>query len=150
MFVCLLVLVGCSGSGGGGSGAARPGRVNGAVSRFDDLPRYPRSRALGARVRSDKGVLVQTFAVPETTPEVVAGYFDDRLPQHGWTAVVPARPDAAGSARGVWRDGNLHLVVATSQAPTLQDPGAAQRVSSQYSFVLYPAGVPVGVGTTSG
>ena len=142
--LCCLVAVGCGSGENADSGAARPGSVNGAASRFDDLPRYPGSRALASRTRNDNGVLTQTFAVPNATPDVIVEYLLDVLPRHGWQAVNAPQADGEGTRRGVWRHGLLHLVVATSPAPTLPASDAASRTSSQYSFVLYPAGVPVG------
>ncbi len=139
---CCLLVVGCGGSGHAGTDSARPERVNGTVSRFDDLPRYPRSRALGPRTRNDNGVLTQSFAVSGATPDVIVEYLIDVLPRHGWHAVNPPSADGEATRRGVWQDGQLHLVVATSPAPTLPSSDAATQ-ESQYSFLLYPAGVPV-------
>ena len=133
---------GCGG-GTGHSGAATPTRVNGPSSRFDDLPRYPRSAPTGARVRDANGVLVQTFSVPGTTPQEIVQYMLDVLPRHRWTRVTTSSGGSENGHRLLWRDGRLHLVLAVAAASTLQEGGAADQPTSQYSYLLYPAGVPV-------
>jgi hypothetical protein len=112
-----------------------------AQGLFDSIPRYPRSDPLSP-ASEQKGVVVQTFGVQGTTPELVLEWYTDEL--DGWANV--RRPQMFGRRawRGVWERGDRRLLVSAGPAPTFeQDPADLEQSKTQYSLTLGKPGEQV-------
>ena len=133
------VAAGC-GSGTGATTSDRPtGRATGAnASVFKALSRYPRSHAVSSRTRSSDGTLAQSFTVEGATTKAILEYYADVLPREGWTATSGPAKKGAVAWRGTWRQKDRTLAVSSAPAPAAKAQSDA--TTSQYSFVLTPAG----------
>ena len=134
-----VLVVACCGGDDAGTGAeAQPAPDATAFEggAFDELPRHPRSDAVGERTDKD-GTTAQSFEVTGATPEQVLRFYEESLPPLGWLPLSDSAIDVSErAARGQWvREGQL-LVVSASNAPTLDDAG--DEVVTQYSLSLGP------------
>jgi hypothetical protein len=144
---CLLLfaLAGCGSSSGSADATnTPPGRSPKALSAvFDALPHYPRSRATSARTRGDQGTLVRSYLVEGASTQQVLDYFVKVLPRQSFEPAGIPTTQGTDSLRGEWRLGKRTLVLTITPAPTAGDTGASGEVTTQYSFLLAPAGVSV-------
>lgn len=132
-----LVAAGC-GSGGRQNPEAQPA-PDATVFRggaFDQLPRYPRSDALGPASEASQ-VVVQSFAVPNAQPRQILDFYAREL--QSWTTVEPVTQVGDQAFRGSWEQRGRRLRVSAAPAPTV-DPSAPKpdAPTVQYSLQLGP------------
>lgn len=130
----LLVLPACA-SGSTGDTQPAPGVTTFRGGAFDQLPRYPRSDAVG-RPAEEGDVVSQSFSVPGAAPADILGFYEDRL--QGWLLVEPIEEVGDDVYRGTWSRDGRHLMVSASPAPTLE-PASPPRPITQYNLQLGPA-----------
>lgn len=133
----LVLASACGGDDGSDEGAQpAPDATTFEQGGFDDLPRHPRSEAVGTRTETG-GNVAQSFEVTGATPEQVLRFYEDALPPLGWLPLSDSGIDISDrAAHGQWtREGEL-LVVSASSAPTLEDEG--NEAVTQYSLSLGP------------
>lgn len=97
---------------------------------FDQLPRYPRSDAVGDRNEKD-GVTARTFKARNATPQQVLEFYASQL--KGWHQVEAPREIGSAAYRGVWTKDGRRLTVSATPAPGVSE---SDEVVSQYSLSL--------------
>lgn len=106
---------------------------------FEGLPLPPRSEPLGQRSEQD-GVVSRSYAVRDTSPELVLEFYSQRLPA---SAVVEQPHEiGVGTLRGRWLLDGRELTVSATVDDTLEAIerfGEDAGVISQLSLSLGPA-----------
>ena len=104
--------------------------------RFDDLPKFPRSEALGPRHEKD-GVVARSFRATGTRPEQVLDYYRTSLGEQ-WTLLQAPEQIGVGTYRGDWTSGDWQLRVSATAEPELDLDNASAERTVQYSLTLSP------------
>lgn len=112
-----------------------PGVTTFQPGNFDDLPLVPRSDPLGPR-HDTGGTAVRSYKAVGTTPENVLHFYQGALGS-GWHLVGGINQVGVGTYQADWENGQYHLRVSATNAPTLnqQDPAASDAIV-QYSLTL--------------
>jgi hypothetical protein len=139
--VCALAAVAAVtvlGACGGSSAESEPAGSRPAAA-LENVPKYPESVDRWGVVRGDNGILTQSFVVQGAEPERIASWFDNRLRRRGWVGVDGAAITGKLALRHVFAKERRVLVLAIASAPVVSQTPPFDRVTSKYSFVLYPA-----------
>jgi hypothetical protein len=134
--VALLVLaVTACGASGDEENEAQPERGGGFVQgEFDDIPRHPGSDQIQAATETDE-VVTASYVVETAQPRTVLRFYDQTLPNEGWTTTEAPVEAGRDVWRGTWRRDGDRLEVSASPAEGLEDGNFAN--PTQYSLVLH-------------
>jgi hypothetical protein len=133
-----LLFVGCTG-GAPSPPADQPAASGGTfeAGAFADLPKPPSAAPFDDPVIQGS-TIVQSFEVAGSSPAQILGFYENVLPQDGWT--VSTAPAATGATdwTGNWMQGDVLLEVSASPSVGDGGPGAGGGITSQVDLVLTP------------
>lgn len=132
-----LMLPGCGAGGRHPVAQPAPGVTTFEPGRFDDLPQYPRSEALGPR-NEQEGVVARSFKVQGASPDQIMTFYRDAL-RPPWRMITQIEKLGVGTLRADWVGDDYRLrVTATRESELDQTDDAATSVVAQYSLSLDP------------
>ena len=132
------VLLGCGGDGDPLETQPAPDVSTFEAGRFDDLPLHPRSDAIGTRSEED-GVITQSYGTRGATTREVLAFYEDVLPDRGWTQVGQVEETGTAAHQGDWSSEGWSLRVSATDGSQLEFGGeSSNEVLTQYSLVLTP------------